>query len=371
MGMPPSTAYGIRADGIDHPPPRWSAPVTLPETMRAIVCAENGAIAAAERPVPRPGRDEVLIRVVAAGVNRADLSPRRGRHAPPPGAPDILGLEVSGIVEAVGAEDPLVLSPPTRIPAPIPGDRVCALVAGGGYADYVVAPRRCVLPVPGDLDMVEAAALPEAAFTVWDNLVTRGALDMPKVVLIHAAASGIGTLAIQVARAVGCRVFATAGSPEKRAACESLGVERAFDYRTEDWAAALRDQCGGADVVLDLVGASHLAANLEALAVEGRMVTIGFVGGSVAELDLRQIARKRLILTGSTLRDRNAVQKARIAESVYAELWPRLARRAIEPIIHTTFAIADADAAHTLLDGGTVIGKLVLEVDPALCAAAP
>ena len=340
-----------------------------PDTMRAVRATEAAGVELIARPVPEPGRDEILIRVVAAGVNRADLSQRQGRHTPPPGASDILGLEVSGIVEAVGPEDDLVLSAASKIPVPQVGERVCALIAGGGYAEYVVANRRCVLPVPGDLDLVEAAALPEAAFTVWDNMVTRGMLDLPRVVLIHAGASGVGTLAIQLARALGCRVFATAGTAAKRAACETLGAERAFDYRTEDWSAAIQGM-GGADMVLDLVGASHFASNIEALAPEGRMVTIGFVGGAVVELDLRQMARKRLTLTGSTLRDRNAVQKGLVAETVHSELWPRIALRQIEPIIHTTFALEEADAAHALLSGDTVIGKLVLEVDRALCAPA-
>ncbi|EDP63027.1 NADPH/quinone reductase and related Zn-dependent oxidoreductase [alpha proteobacterium BAL199] len=342
--------------------------MTRPDTMRAVT-ATDGAVTMGSRPVPQPGRDEILIRVVAAGINRADLAQRQGRHAPPPGASDVLGLEVSGIVEAVGPEDPLDIGPASRIPAPQPGDRVCALLAGGGYADYVIASRQCVLPVPGDLDMVEAAALPEAAFTVWDNMVTRGELDIPKAVLVHAGASGVGTLALQLARTLDCRIFATAGTEAKRAACVSLGAERAFDYRTEDWAAEINAQCGGADIVLDLVGASHLAKNLEVMAPEGRLITIGFVGGATADLDMRAVARKRLTLTGSLLRGRNAVQKSAIAEAVYAGLWPKIARREIEPIIHTTFALEDVDQAHTLLAGDSVIGKLVLEVDRALCTA--
>lgn len=342
--------------------------MSRPVTMRAVIPDGTGATRMVERPVPRPGRDEVLIRVVAAGLNRADLAQRQGRYAPPAGASDVLGLEVSGIVEQVGPVDDLSMAPPLRTPVPVPGDRVCALIAGGGYADYAVAPRSCVLPVPGDLDLVEAAALPEAAFTVWDNLVVRGELDRPKSVLIHAAASGVGTVAIQLARTLGCRVFATAGTAAKRAACETLGAERAFDYRAEDWASAILAQSAGADLVLDLVGASHFASNLRVLSEEGRMVTIGFVGGAITELDLRAMARKRLTLTGSTLRERNAVQKGLIAEPVFARLWPHIARREVEPIIHTTFPLAEADAAHALLAGDTVIGKLVLEVDPALCA---
>lgn len=342
--------------------------MSRPDTMRAVIPDADGATRMVERPVPRPGRDEVLIRVVAAGLNRADLVQRQGRCAPPPGASDVLGLEVSGIVEEVVPDDGLSLAPPLQTPVPAPGDRVCALVAGGGYADYVVAPRSCVLPVPGDLDMVEAAALPEAAFTVWDNLVVRGELDRPKSVLIHAAGSGVGTLAVQLAHALGCRVFATAGTAAKRAACETLGAERAFDYRTEDWAGEIHAQSAGADLVLDLVGASHFQSNLRVLADEGRLVTIGFLGGAVVELDLRTMARKRLTLTGSTLRERNPVQKGLIAEALFAGLWPRIARREVEPIIHTTLPLADADAAHALLAGDTVIGKLVLEVDRALCA---
>lgn len=342
--------------------------MTRPETMRAVTVADGSGLVVDRRPVPVAGRDEVLIRVVAAGLNRADLAQSQGRYPPPAGASDILGLEVSGIVEAVGATDELSLEKPSAIPAPKIGDRVCALLPGGGCAEYAVAHRRCVLPVPGDLDLVEAAALPEAAFTVWDNMIERGRLDLPQTVLVHAAASGVGTLALQLARALDCRIFATAGTAAKRAACETLGAERAFDYRTEDWASEIQAQSAGADIILDLVGASHLAANIKAVAAEGRIVTIGFVGGSVAELDLRQIARKRAVLTGSTLRERNPVQKGLIADAVYAGLWPRLARREVEPIIHTTFALEDAAAALELLSGDTVIGKLVLEVDRALCA---
>ncbi len=336
--------------------------------MRAVIATPEGGVELTTRPIPQPSRNEVLIRVAAAGVNRADLYQRQGRHAPPPGATDVLGLEVAGIVEAVGEVDPLGLGPAPLVPAPQPGQRVCALIPGGGYADYAIAHRRCVLPVPGDLDLVEAAALPETAFTVWDNLVVRGGLEVPKTVVIHAGASGVGTLAIQIASALDCRVFATAGTAAKREACVELGAERAFDHRTEDWAAAIAAVSGGADVVLDLVGASHFASNLAVLATEGRLISIGFVGGSNAEVNLRQVARKRLVLTGSTLRDRNALQKATIAEAVYAGLWPRLTRRQVQPIIHTTFDLAESNAAHDLLAGDTVIGKLVLEVDKALCA---
>lgn len=338
-----------------------------PISMRAVVATEDGGVALVDRPVPEPGRDEVLIRVAAAGLNRADLAQRQGRYAPPTGAPDILGLEVAGVVEAVGPEDELAMETGLKLAEVKPGDRVCALVAGGGYADYVVAPRSCVLPVPGDLDLVEAAALPEAAFTVWDNMIVRGELDRPKAVLVHAGASGVGTLAIQIARSFDCRIFATAGTAAKRSACEALGAERAFDYRTEDWPSAMQELCAGADIVLDLIGASHFPGNIAALATEGRMVTIGFVGGATAELDLRVLARKRLTLTGSTLRERNAVQKAPIAAAILAGLWPKIARREVEPIIHTTFVLEAAGAALDLLGGDTVIGKLVLEVDPAMC----
>lgn len=340
----------------------------LPGSMRAIVATAADTVSLVERPVPVPGIDEVLIQVAGAGVNRADLAQRRGLYDPPAGASDVLGLEVSGIVVAVGPIDALVLEGGPTLPEPKPGDRVCALVPAGGYADYAVAHRHCVLPVPGDLDLVEAAALPEAAFTIWDNMVVRGGIDRPMAVLVHAGGSGVGTLAVQLACALNCRVFATAGTGAKRAACEELGAERAFDYRADDWAAEIQRLCAGADLILDLVGASHFQSNLAALAVEGRMVTIGFVGGAVAEIDLRLMASKRLTLTGSTLRDRNAVQKGLIADAVHRELWPRIARREIEPIIHTTFDLADVDAAHALLAGDTVIGKLVLEVDRALCA---
>ena len=305
-----------------------------------------------ERPTPAPAPDEVLIAVAAAGVNHADLLQRRGRYPPPPGASDVPGLEVAGTVAAVGA----------GVEGWRPGDAVCALLAGGGYAAYCAVPSGQVLPVPAGLDALAAAALPEAVFTVWTNLFDRARLAAGERLLVHGGASGIGTTAIQLAVALGARVFATAGTPEKCAACERLGAERAIDYRAADFVAEIEALAGGVDVILDMVGGDYLARNLGLLASEGRLVQIAFLGGAQAEVDLAAVMRKRLTITGSTLRARAVEDKAAIAAAVAARVWPLVEAGALAPVIDAVFPLAEAAAAHRRLESGEHIGKIVLRV---------
>ncbi len=308
----------------------------------------------AERPAPTPAPGEVLIEVHAAGVNRPDIVQRYGKYPPPPGASDILGLEVAGTVAAVGEGV-------VRWRA---GDAVCALVAGGGYAEQCVAPQEQCLPVPASLSMIEAAAVPETFFTVWTNLFDRGRLVAGEWVLIHGGTSGIGTTAIQLAAARGARVAATAGTDAKCEACIRLGAAQAWNYRTTDWVEAMRQATGGrgADVVLDMVGGDYTARNLQALAVEGRLVQIAFLKGSTVELDIALLMRKRLWLTGSTLRPRTAAEKGVIARQLEAEVWPLLAARAVAPVIDTVFPLADAPLAHQRMESSAHVGKIVLDV---------
>ncbi len=329
----------------------------LPDTMTVIEIAQPGgpeALRPAARPVPRPGPGEVLVKVAAAGVNRPDVLQRQGNYPPPKGTTDIPGLEIAGTVAALGAD----------VHGLAAGEAVCALVAGGGYAEYCVAPAACCLPVPKRLAMVEAAALPETFFTVWDNLFTRGRLAAGESCLIHGGASGIGTTAIQLAHALGARVFATAGTAEKCAACVELGSERAINYRTEDFLEIVREATGqrGVDVILDMVGGSYFARNLDALATEGRIVFIATLGGNTAELPIFRLMMKRATLTGSTLRARSVAQKAPIAEALRAEAWPLIEQGQVRPRIHATFALADAAKAHAMMEADTHIGKIVLEI---------
>ena len=336
----------------------------LPETMTAIAIARPGGpevLQPVTLPVPRPGRDEVLIRVAAAGVNRPDVAQRRGLYPPPEGAPATPGLEVAGTVVALGPPDDLTLHLEEPMPAPAIGDAVCALVPGGGYAEYCVAPLGQVLPVPGDLDMVEAAALPETAFTVWDNLFTRGGLKSGETLLIHGGSSGIGTMAIQLAHAHEVRVFATAGSAAKCAACVELGAERAMNFSDEAWERIVQEVCGGVDVILDMVGLPYFQRNLDALALEGRLVQIAFLAGARGEVDLEPLMRKRLTVAGSTMRPRNVAQKTAVAKAVLAGAWPLIARRRVEAVIHATFPLAQAADAHALMESSAHIGKIVLE----------
>jgi putative PIG3 family NAD(P)H quinone oxidoreductase len=315
---------------------------------------EPDVLVPVDRPRPSAGAGEVLIRVAAAGVNRPDVFQRRGRYPPPPGASDIPGLEVAGTVEALGAD----------VSSFHVGDAVCALVAGGGYAEYCAAPALQCLPVPRGVDLVAAAGIPETFFTVWTNVFERGRLQAGETLLVHGGSSGIGTTAIQIARARGARVFATAGSAEKCAACERLGAERAINYRSEDFVAAVRSLTGGsgADVVLDMVGGDYFARNLDVLTVEGRLVEIATLQGVKAELNIQTIMQRRLTITGSTLRARSVADKGAIARAVHQHVWPLIESGAVTPIVHATFPLRAAADAHRLMESSAHIGKLVLVV---------
>ena len=309
---------------------------------------------ATTRPKPdlRPG--EVLIEVAAAGVNRPDVLQRKGAYDPPPGTSDLPGLEIAGrVVEICGEVGGLKI-----------GDEVCALVAGGGYAQFCAAPAVQCLPIPNGLSMVEAAALPETFFTVWSNVFDRGGLAAGEAILIHGGSSGIGTTAIQLAKAFGARVFATAGSAEKCAACERLGAERAINYREEDFVAVVKQATEGAgvDVVLDMVGGDYIPRSIEILALDGRHVSIAFLRGAKSTVDFNAVMRRRLTLTGSTLRPRPVAEKGAIAERLRREVWPKLADGTVRPIVHATFPLADAAGAHALMESSAHIGKIVLEV---------
>ena len=329
----------------------------MTETMTAIEITEPGGpevLRPTERPRPAPGVSELLIEVAAAGVNRPDVLQRRGGYPPPPGASDIPGLEVAGTVAALGPG-----AHGWRL-----GDRVCALVTGGGYAEYCTAPTAQCLPVPEGFDMVQAAALPETFFTVWTNVFQRGRLQAGERFLVHGGSSGIGTTAIQIAAARGARVFATAGSADKCAACEKLGAERAINYRDEDFVAVVKDLTGGegVDVILDMVGGDYIQRNIKALRTEGRIVFIAFLGGSKAEIDFLPLMLKRATITGSTLRPRSVEQKSVIADELRAEVWPLLDAGRIAPVIDSSYPLADAADAHRRIDDGDHIGKIVLTV---------
>lgn len=307
-----------------------------------------------ERPDPQPGPDDVLIDVYAAGVNRPDVFQRLGRYPVPPGASDLPGLEVAGIVSAAGAGV-------TRWHA---GDAVCALVSGGGYAERCVAPAVQCLPIPRGLSMVQAAAIPETFFTVWANLFDRGGLKPGEWVLIHGGSSGIGTTAIQLASAFGARVLATAGSAEKCDACLRLGATAAWNYRTTDWVEAVAEATGGAgaNVVLDMVGGDYTARNLALLATDGRLVQIAFLKSPRAEIDFSVVMRKRLWVTGSLLRPRTTAQKGEIASAVESNVWPLLEQGKVAPVIDSVFPLAGAADAHRRMESSAHIGKIVLEV---------
>jgi NADPH2:quinone reductase len=306
----------------------------------------------ARRPVSPPDRGEVLLRVAAAGVNRPDLLQREGKYPPPAGVTDVPGLEVAGTIVAVGP----------GVTTWKEGDAACALVAGGGYAEYCPAPALQCLPFPRRFSPVQAAAIPETFFTVWTNVFERGRLAPGETLLVHGGASGIGTTAIQLARAFGSRVIATAGTKEKCAACERLGAERAIDYRAEDFVAVVKEATGGlgVDVILDMVGGAYLGRNIEALAREGRLVLIGFLGGSRGEVDLRPVLQRWLTVTGSTLRPRSVEEKGRIARALRERVWPLLESGSVAPVIDSTFPLADAAGAHRRLETGAHVGKVVL-----------
>lgn len=327
----------------------------LPRAMQAVEITEPGGpevLRAVERPLPVPGAREVLIEVAAAGVNRPDILQRQGQYAPLPGVSDLPGLEVAGRVVARGPD----------VTEWHDGDQVCALVGGGGYAEYCVAPAPQCLPVPKGLDLVQAAALPETVFTVWTNVFERGRLSAGELFLVHGGTSGIGTTAIQMARARGARVLATAGSPEKCAACERLGAERAIDHRREDFVAVVKELTSGrgVDLILDMVGGDYLPRNIAALAADGRLVQIAYLRGSRGEIDLASVLQRRLTLTGSTLRPRSVEEKGRLAREVRANVWPLVESGAVRPVVHATFPLAEAAAAHRLLESGAHIGKIVL-----------
>jgi NADPH2:quinone reductase len=332
--------------------------MALPDTMTAIAISRPGGpevLVATSLPVPQPGESEVLVAVEAAGVNRPDVLQRQGGYPPPPGAPETPGLEIAGNVVAAG---PGVRR--YRL-----GDRVCGLVAGGGYAEYCTVAEANALPIPGDLSPVEAGGLPETFFTVWTNVFTRGNLKPGETLLVHGGSSGIGTTAIMMAKVWGARSFATAGSAEKCRACEELGAERAINYREEDFVEAVLAATNkrGVDVILDMVGGDYVARNFKAAARDGRIVNIAFLKGSKIEIDLLPVMLKRLTFTGSTLRIRSVEEKAEIARALEEHIWPHLAAGRIRPVVHKTFPLRDAAAAHALMDSGAHIGKIVLTVE--------
>jgi putative PIG3 family NAD(P)H quinone oxidoreductase len=329
----------------------------LPATMTAIAAPRPGgpeALVAETRPLPIPGEGEILVRVHAAGVNRPDIMQREGRYPPPPGASDILGLEIAGEVAALG--------PNARRYAE--GDMVVALIAGGGYAEYAVVHETNALPLPRGFTMVEGAAIPETYFTVWPNLFQRGRLTAGEWALIHGGSSGIGTTAIQLAEALGAKVIATAGSVAKCAQCLKLGADVAVNYREEDFVARVKEATAGhgADVILDMVGGDYVARNYEAAAIDGRIVQIATQHGSRAEAPFHLLMTKRLTHTGSTLRARNVAFKAEVARAVHENVWPLLESRKVAPVIDATFPLARAADAHARLDSGEHFGKVVLTV---------
>jgi NADPH2:quinone reductase len=308
----------------------------------------------ADRQKPQPAEGEVLIRIAAAGVNRPDVMQRMGRYPPPPGASDIPGLEVSGVIEDLGA----------GVKGWTVGDRVCALLAGGGYAEYCAAPAPQCLPVPRGLDLLLAAAIPETFFTVWTNVFERGRLQRGESMLVHGGSSGIGTTAIQLGRAFGARVFATAGSAEKCAACEALGAERGINYREIDFVTAVRDLTAGrgVDLVLDIVGGEYLPRNIEALARDGRLVQIGTMGGGKAQINMVPVMQRRLTITGSTLRPRSVAEKGAIARALHEHVWPLLESGAVAPTVNARFPLRAAADAHRLMESSAHVGKIILIV---------
>lgn len=330
----------------------------IPATMTAIAIPAPGgpeALVAEARPVPVPGAGEVLVRVAAAGVNRPDVLQRMGFYPPPPGASDIPGLEIAGTVVQCGdGVDPATI-----------GQRVCALVAGGGYAEYCVAPAGSCLPVPDALTMAEAAAMPETLFTVWTNLFERAYVKGGETVLVHGGTSGIGTMAIALCNALGVTIIVTCGSADKCAAAKALGADHAIDYSMQDFAAEVAAITGGkgVDAVLDMVGGDYLPRNLACLADDGRHVSIAFQRGITAEINISDIMRRRLTLTGSTLRARSADFKALVADELQRTVWPLVAAGKVAPAMDKSFALTDAAAAHARMQAGDHVGKIVLTVD--------
>jgi NADPH:quinone reductase len=325
------------------------------DTMRAVEISTPGdpdVLRVVERPMPHPSEDDVLVRVVAAGVNYPDTVQRRGKYAPPPGASDIPGLEIAGVVVSRGE----------RVTEWQVGDRVCALVTGGGYAEYCVAPAVQCLPIPDGLDFVAAATLPETFFTVWTNVFERGRLRANETFLVHGGSGGIGSTAVQLAHAFGARAFATAGTAEKCRACESFGASRAVNYREEDFVAVLKQETGGrgVDLVLDTIGGDYTPRNLDLLAFEGRLVQIAFRKSPQATVDLSLVMRKRLTLTGSLLRPRTVAEKGAIAAALREQVWPLFGQQRVRSIVHATFSLDRAADAHRLMETSGHIGKLAL-----------
>jgi len=310
------------------------------------------ALVLAERPVPQPAPGEVLIEVAAAGLNRADILQRRGLYPTPPGAPSYPGLEVAGTIAGIGAQ-----ATDFKV-----GDAVCALLQGGGYAEYCCVNAGQVLPIPGSLDMIEAASLPEAMFTVWSNVFGFGRLQPGESLLVHGGSSGIGVAAIQLAAALGHTVFATAGSADKCRFCESLGARRAIDYKSEDFVAEIAKETGGrgVDVVFDMVGGSYVPRNLQVLATEGRLVIIATQGGVKGEIDVLRIMLQRLVITGSTLRPRSVEFKRAIRDQLREKVWPLIAAGRVRPIVDSVFALAEASKAHARMESSEHMGKIIL-----------
>ncbi|MBU0780874.1 MAG: NAD(P)H-quinone oxidoreductase [Alphaproteobacteria bacterium] len=322
--------------------------------MKAVEISKPGGpevLTLCERAMPQPGPDQVVIKVAYAGVNRPDALQRAGMYAPPKGASDLPGLECSGEVSAVGSQV-------TDLKV---GDAVCALLPGGGYAEYVATPAAHCLPVPDGMDMKQAACLPETYFTVWSNVFMRGGLQAGERFLVHGGSSGIGTTAIQLAHVLGARVFVTAGSEDKLEACRKLGAEIAINYKQADFVEVVKAE-GGADLILDMVGGSYMQRNINALADDGRLVQIAFLQGMKAELNMVQMMTRRLTLTGSTLRPQSDLAKARIADQLRAKVWPLLAAGRVGPVMDLEFALEDAAKAHARMEAGDHIGKIVLKV---------
>lgn len=322
--------------------------------MKAVAITAPGGpdvLQLTDRPMPEPAPDQVIIKVAYAGVNRPDALQRAGMYAPPPGASDLPGLECSGTIHAVGA----------NVAGLSVGNDVCALLPGGGYAEYVATPAAHCLPVPDGLDMKHAACLPETYFTVWSNVFMRGGLKAGERFLVHGGSSGIGTTAIQLAHVLGARVFTTAGSADKLTACRDLGAECAINYKDENFVKVVK-AAGGADLILDMVGGSYMQRNIDALADDGRLVQIAFLQGMKAELNMVQMMTRRLTLTGSTLRPQSDLAKARIADELRTYVWPLLAAGRVGPVMDLEFDLADAAQAHARMEGGDHIGKIVLKV---------
>lgn len=330
---------------------------SLPDTMTAIEISTPGGPEVLQPkawPVPRPGRDQVLVKVAAAGVNRPDLAQRAGSYPPPPGHSPLPGLEIAGEVAAVGAGV-------TRWKA---GDKLCSLVNGGGYAEYCIAEEAVALPIPAGLDMVHAAAIPETFFTVWNNVFERGRLSAGEWFMVHGGSSGIGTTAIQLAKAFGAKVIATAGSADKCKACLDLGADRAVNYRSEDFVAAAKEATGGkgVDVILDMVAGDYTERNIIAAAEEGRIVQIAVLGGAEVKLNISRVMMKRLTITGSTLRPRTREAKAGFARALEAKVWPLLSAGKVKVVMDSTFPLAKAADAHRRLQSSQHVGKAVLVV---------